>query len=107
MRQQGRAHGALFDGGGVCCVGARQAVCGLSVQHIVDAIQYAVKIAGVEHVGYGSDFDGTVTVPFDASEMSVLTHALLEAGFSRQDVAAMAGGNVQRVLRALLPSGSK
>ena len=46
--------------------------------HVVAAIQHAVSVAGIEHVALGSDFDGTVTTPFDTSHMAAVTHALLE-----------------------------
>lgn len=70
---------------------------------IARAIRAAVGLVGVDHVGLGSDFDGAVPVPFDASGMVEVTEALLAHGFSETDVAAIMGGNALRVLRAILP----
>ena len=79
------------------------AVCGSTPDDIVRAVRHAVSVAGVDHVGLGSDFDGTVSVPFDASGMAELTDALLRAGFSDGEVAKIMGGNVRRVLSDSLP----
>jgi membrane dipeptidase len=69
-----------------------------AVAHIV----HAVEIAGVEHVGIGSDWDGVNMVPAgleDVSKMPALTAKLLERGFSEEDVRKILGGNHLRVLR--------
>lgn len=79
------------------------AVCGVDVHAIVRAIRHAVSVAGLEHVALGSDFDGATRTTFDATGLPVLTDALLQAGFSEQDIAALMGGNVVRVLLANLP----
>ena len=52
---------------------------------IARSIRYAVDVAGIEHVGLGSDFDGAVPVPFDATGLVVLTDALIDAGFADDD----------------------
>jgi membrane dipeptidase len=69
-------------------------------EKIVDHIDGAVKIAGINHVGLGSDFDGAV-MPLgleDASKLPVITHALLERGYSEADVTKILGGNLLRVM---------
>ena len=58
---------------------------------------------GVDHVAIGSDFDGAVSTPFDASGMPLLTDALLAEGLSDDDIGAVMGGNAVRVLAAALP----
>jgi membrane dipeptidase len=63
----------------------------------------AVSVAGVDHVGLGSDFDGAVATPFDAAGLVQLTDALLAEGLGDDDVAAVMGGNVFRLLAATLP----
>ena len=73
---------------------------------IVRSIRYAVSIAGVDHVGLGSDYDGAVPVPFDATGMAQITDALLDDGFSTASIAAIMGGNVLRLLRETLSSGA-
>jgi microsomal dipeptidase-like Zn-dependent dipeptidase len=80
------------------------AVCGGDVPAIVRAIDHAVKVAGIDHVALGSDFDGAVTVPFDASGLPLVTEGLLAAGYSEEQVAKVMGRNVLRVLGAVLGS---
>jgi membrane dipeptidase len=79
------------------------AVCGDDAAAVARAIRYAVGVAGIDHVGLGSDWDGTVSVPFDAARLVELTDALLEAGLSDEDVARIMGGNAVRLLSAALP----
>jgi membrane dipeptidase len=67
---------------------------------IVEHIDHAVKIAGIDHVGLGSDFDGAV-MPIgmeDASQLPKITDALLKRGYSEQDVTKILGGNLLRVM---------
>lgn len=67
---------------------------------IVDHIDHAVKIAGIDHVGLGSDFDGA-NMPFgmeDASKLPKITQALLDRGYSEGDVKKILGENTLRVM---------
>jgi microsomal dipeptidase-like Zn-dependent dipeptidase len=90
--------------GGVVGIGFwDSAVCGNDARDIARAIRHAARLAGVEHVGLGSDWDGAGTTPFDASQVAELTDALLEAGFSEGEIRRIAGENVLRVLRRTLP----
>lgn len=90
--------------GGVIGIGYFEgAVCGLDVASIVKAIRYTVGLAGVQHVALGSDFDGATKTAFDTTGLVLLTQGLLESGFSEQEVADIMGGNVRRLLEALLP----
>ncbi|MCP2218550.1 MULTISPECIES: membrane dipeptidase [Bradyrhizobium] len=58
------------------------------------------------HVGLGSDFDGSTTTGFDAGEIVAVTQALMSRGFSEDDIRKVMGGNVLRVLRAgIAPRG--
>ncbi|MCU0646619.1 MAG: dipeptidase [Gemmatimonadaceae bacterium] len=82
------------------------AVCTADVPHIVASILHAVRVAGVAHVGLGSDFDGAVTTPFDTSQLVQITQGLLDAGLSAAEIRAIMGENVVRVLRETLPLGS-
>jgi len=79
------------------------AICGDDAQAIARAIRHAVDVAGVDHVGLGSDFDGAVVTTFDAAGLPVLTEALLGEGFAEDEVARIMGGNVLRVLQQTLP----
>ena len=85
--------------GGVIGIGFWEtAVCGPDERAIAAAIGHAVRVAGVDHVGLGSDFDGAVSTPFDASGLPRLTQALLQAGLSADEIAKVMGGNVARLL---------
>jgi microsomal dipeptidase-like Zn-dependent dipeptidase len=94
----------IADTGGVVGVGFWPTACGGDdVASIARSIRYAVGIAGIEHVGLGSDFDGAVPEPFDATGLVHLTEALLEAGFDDGAIAKIMGGNAHRVLADVLP----
>jgi microsomal dipeptidase-like Zn-dependent dipeptidase len=79
------------------------AVCGGDARAIARAIVHAARVAGPGHVGLGSDFDGAVTTPFDATGYPQITQALLDAGMSEGDIERIMGGNVVRLLRESLP----
>ncbi len=62
----------------------------------------AVRIAGIDHVGIGSDFDGGGVQGFDNhADSPNVTAALLRRGYSEQDIAKIWGGNLLRVWRAV------
>jgi membrane dipeptidase len=68
---------------------------------IVRTIDHIVNVAGIDHVGLGSDFDGFTDPPDDlrdASQMPRLTQRLLANGYSPQDIRKILGGNALRVL---------
>ena len=79
------------------------AVCGKDVTAIARAIKHAVSVMGVEHVAYGSDFDGAVTTAIDAAGLPRLTQALLDAGLSQAQIRRIAGENVRDFLLKNLP----
>ena len=69
-------------------------------EKIVEHIDHAVRVAGIDHVGLGSDFDGA-SMPFgmeDCSKLPKLRAALLARGYSEADVEKVLGGNLLRVL---------
>jgi membrane dipeptidase len=69
---------------------------------VVAHIDHAVKIAGIDHVGIGSDFDGVDCTPVgleDNSKFPALTRALLQRGYSEEQIAKVYGGNLLRVMR--------
>lgn len=71
---------------------------------VVAQIDHAIKIGGVDHVGIGTDFDGVTCVPPDLdsySKFPALTRALLEKGYSADDIKKIYGGNLLRVMRAV------
>ncbi len=75
-----------------------------TLQDVVAQIDHAVKIGGIDHVGIGTDFDGSSCVPADLdsySKFPALTRALLEKGYSADDIKKIYGGNILRVMRAV------
>ncbi|HEX2464716.1 MAG TPA: membrane dipeptidase, partial [Thermoanaerobaculia bacterium] len=69
---------------------------------VADHIEHIRRVAGVDHVGIGSDFDGITAVPRgleDVSRLPYLLAELLDRGWSRDDLAKLCGGNVLRVMR--------
>ena len=96
---------AIADTGGVLGIGFWPTVCGgESVVDIARAIRHAIGVAGAEHVGLGSDFDGAVPVPFDATGLVMLTDALLAFGHDDETIGKVMGGNVRRLLADTLPA---
>jgi hypothetical protein len=73
-----------------------------TVEDVADHIDHAVKIAGIDHVGIGSDFDGISGPPNgldDVSKMPALIAVLLERGYKDRDVKKILGENTLRVIR--------
>ena len=69
-------------------------------EKIIEHIDHAVKVAGIDHVGLGSDFDGAV-MPLGMEDVSMLpriTDALLKKGYSEKDIQKILGGNILRVM---------
>jgi membrane dipeptidase len=72
-------------------------------EKIIEHIDHVARIAGVDHVGLGSDFDGA-TMPLgmeDASKLPKITDALLKKGYAEQDIEKILGGNILRVMEAV------
>jgi membrane dipeptidase len=70
---------------------------------VARSVAYAVERIGADHVALGSDWDGAVSVPFDAANVVWLTAALLDAGLDEAAVRGVMGENVLRLLAAALP----
>jgi len=95
---------AIAASGGVVGIGFwKTAVCGTTAADVARAVRYAVDRVGDRHVALGSDFDGGVATPLDASQLGSLTQALLDAGLSDDSIRLILGANALRVLRELLP----
>ena len=70
---------------------------------LLDHLDYIVKLVGVDYVGLGSDFDGISFPPQqmdDVTSFPLITKALLERGYSKNDIQKILGGNFIRVLKA-------
>lgn len=74
-----------------------------TIHTLVDHIDHIVKVAGVDHVGIGSDYDGVSMLPEQLEDVSTypyITQALLDRGYSHDDIRKINGGNLLRVMRA-------
>ncbi len=72
----------------------------LPLSKLIDHIDHIVKVAGVDHVGLGPDFDGANDFPEGARDVSMypnITYELLKRGYSEQDIDKILGGNLLRV----------
>jgi membrane dipeptidase len=75
----------------------------IPLSKLLDHFEHAVKVAGIDHVGLGSDFDGVSDMlpegMEDISKMPNLVRGLMERGFSDDDILKILGGNTLRVMR--------
>ena len=87
--------------GGVIGIGYWDAaVCGTSPRDTARAMKHVRDLVGIDHVALGSDYDGATTVRFDTSQLTQVTQALLEEGFTEGEVRQAMGDNALRVIRA-------
>lgn len=71
-----------------------------TIHHVLDHIDHIAKVAGVDHVGLGSDYDGVSQLPAqleDVSSYPLITQGLLDRGYSADDIRKILGGNLMRV----------
>jgi membrane dipeptidase len=81
-----------------------------SILDVVDHIDHIVKIAGIDHVGLGSDYDGVPMLPQDLEDVSTfprITQVLLDRKYSEQDIQKILGENTLRVLREVGEKAAK
>jgi len=81
-----------------------------TLSDVVDHIDHVRKIAGIDAIGIGSDFNGITCSPQgldDVSQFPNLTRALLERGYSEADIVKIYGGNLLRVMRAVEKAAGK
>ena len=72
-----------------------------TVKHVVDHIDHIVKVAGIDHVGIGCDFDGGGGIEgiFDASEVMNITIELVRRGYTEEQIEKIWGANLIRVFK--------
>lgn len=84
------------------------ALCDTSPRAAAKAMKHVRDLVGIQHVALGSDYDGATTVRFDTSQLVQVTQALMDEGFTAQEIRAVMGENALRVIRAgLVPSAGK
>ncbi|MET0576673.1 MAG: membrane dipeptidase [Mesorhizobium sp.] len=95
---------AIAANGGLVGLGFWEtAVCGAEAAAIARAQRYTADLIGIDHLALGSDFDGAVETPFDASGLVKVTEAMLAAGFTNDEIGKAMGGNQIRFLLENLP----
>lgn len=95
---------------GITFVGPFLAADGGCMQDVVAHILHGITVAGLEHIGIGSDFDGTDPIPGLAAGtccLPDLARALLESGLSPQEIRCIMGGNFARILKENLQECGK
>ena len=73
-----------------------------TIHDLIDHIDHIVKVAGIDHVGIGSDFDGVSVLPTQMEDVScypLITQALLDRDYSEEDIVKVLGKNLLRVMR--------
>jgi membrane dipeptidase len=76
-----------------------------TVGALVDHIDHAVQVAGIDHVGLGSDFDGISVLPGgmeDVTDLPAITAELRERGYSDRDIRKILGGNLLRLVERVM-----
>jgi membrane dipeptidase len=87
--------------GGIIGIGYWDAaICDTSPRAAARAMKHVRDLVGIQHVALGSDYDGATTVRFDTSQLVQVTQALMDEGFTPDDIRAVMGGNALRVIRA-------
>lgn len=95
----------IADRGGLIGIGFwADVTCDDSPEGVAETIAVAVELFGVEQIALGSDYDGTITATFDASELAVLTDRLLRLGMSEADIRLVMGENAIRFFLENLPA---
>jgi microsomal dipeptidase-like Zn-dependent dipeptidase len=94
----------ITNKGGLIGVGYWDEAAGdITPQGIAKTIRHLADLAGIDHISLGSDFDGSVHTYFDVSKISLLTEALLQDGFTEDEIRKIMGGNQIDFLLSNLP----
>lgn len=95
---------AIANSGGLISIAMfEQAVCGIDAAATAKAIKYTSDLVGAEYVALGSDFDGSVTTPFDITGLPLIVDELLKLNFTENEIKMIMGANVKRFLLKNLP----
>lgn len=87
--------------GGVIGIGYWEgAICSTDPRAAAKAMKHVRDLVGIKHVALGSDYDGATEVRFDTSQLAQVTQALMDEGFTPDEIRAVMGENALRVIRA-------
>jgi membrane dipeptidase len=87
--------------GGIIGIGYWEgAICSTDPRAAAKAMKHVRDLVGIQHVALGSDYDGATTVRFDTSQLAQVTQALMDEGFTPNEIRAVMGENALRVIRA-------
>lgn len=87
--------------GGIIGIGYWEgAICSTDPRAAAKAMKHVRDLVGIHHVALGSDYDGATTVRFDTSQLAQVTQALMDEGFTPDEIRAVMGENALRVIRA-------
>jgi len=79
-------------------------------ESLIDHFDYVIKVAGIDHVGIGTDFDGIPVPPEgidSAADLPKVTAALMARGYTAEDMKKLLGGNLLRVFRNVQDAADK
>jgi len=95
---------AIAKSGGLISIAMfKQAVCGTDAEATAKAIKYARDLVGIEYVALGSDFDGSVTTPFDITGLPLIVEELLKLNFKEKEIQMIMGKNMEKFMLKNLP----
>ncbi|MBL8888898.1 MAG: dipeptidase [Planctomycetaceae bacterium] len=72
-----------------------------TIYDVCDHIEHVIKVAGIDHVGIGGDYDGVTSLPHgleDVSKYPAITQILLDRGYGEEQIHKLLGGNILRVM---------
>ncbi len=95
--------GIAYSGGIICIAMFEEAVCGVDAVATAKAIKYTVDLVGVDFVSLGSDFDGSVTTPFDITGFPLIVEELIKLDFTEEEIKKIMGENIKNFLLKNLP----
>jgi microsomal dipeptidase-like Zn-dependent dipeptidase len=66
--------------------------------NIIASIRHIRNLVGIQHISLGSDYDGSVAVPFDITGLPLIVDGLIQDGFTKEEIRAVMGENVNQFM---------